>query len=292
VAWQQITLRLPARDYPRAEALLQLAGAISIAISDDGDSPILEPEPETTPLWPTLMVRALFDANANIGALSDLLGSVGTGAITLEQLDDESVAAGTPEPIRAHAVGPRLTIVPAEDLAEGDPVALGLHMGLAFGTGQHPTTQLCLEWLEQEMQPGPSVLDFGAGSGVLALAALKLGAAHATAVDIEPQSLDATRRNAELNGLEGRVRLGPPDIAGDRKYDLILANILARPLLELADSFAGLQAAGGLIVLSGVLVSQLDELETGYRRSYTDFSRKERSGWGLLTAVRRNGYDR
>jgi ribosomal protein L11 methyltransferase len=291
VAWQQVTLRLTAEAYPRAEALLQLAGASSIAITDDGDSPILEPDPETTPLWPRLTVRALFDASADIGAIGGLLDPSGRGGVTLEQLDDESVT-GTPEPIRPHRVGPRLTIVSAEDLTEGDPGTLGLHMGLAFGTGQHPTTQLCLEWLEQEMQPGIDVLDFGAGSGVLALAALKLGAAHATAVDIEPQALEATRRNAALNQLQGSIEVGPSTIAAGRSYDLVLANILAGPLIELADYFAGLQPAGGRIVLSGVLVSQLDAVESRYRNNYVELQRREQSGWGVLTARRHSGYDR
>lgn len=289
MAWQQVTLRLPAEAYPRAEALLELAGAESIAIFDDGETPILEPDPDSVPLWPRLRVCALFDSGSDIHALGELLDPSGSGDVTLEQVDDKVIADGMAESIRAYDVGPRLTLVPADELAAGDGTALGLHMGLAFGTGQHPTTQLCLEWLERAMPSGIRMLDFGAGSGVLALAALKLGAEHATAVDIEPQALEATRCNAELNSLDRSIHIGPPEITADQTYDLIVANILARPLAELAEVFAGFQVAGGVIALSGVLGSQLDELESCYRRNYGEFERRERSGWGLLTATRQLG---
>ncbi len=137
------------------------------------------------------------------------------------------------------------------------------------------------------MPSGIRVLDYGAGSGILALSALKLGAKHATAVDIEPQALTATRRNAELNGLERSIDIGLPEIAANQKYHLIVANILARPLAELAGVFAGFQLSGGMIALSGILGSQLDELESHYERDYGEFARREHSGWGLLTATRR-----
>jgi ribosomal protein L11 methyltransferase len=165
-------------------------------------------------------------------------------------------------------------------------------MGLAFGTGQHPTTRLCLEWLEREMAPVDSVLDYGCGTGVLALAALKLGAGTATAVDIEPQALDATRRNAELNGLERGLAVGPPESLIPGRFDLILANILAQPLITLAEFFADRQAPGGRIVLSGILASQLNEVETHYRHWYDAVETRELDGWGLVTAIRRSGYDR
>ena len=286
MAWQQVTLRLPAEAYARAEALLELAGARSIAIFDDSETPILEPDPESVPLWPRLRVCALFDSGSDVRALGELLDPAGSGEVTLEHVSDEVIADGMAEPIRTYEVGPRLSIVPADELVDADSAALGLHMGLAFGTGRHPTTQLCLEWLEQAMPPGIRVLDYGAGSGVLALAALKLGAEHATAVDIEPQALRATHRNAKLNGLEQAIQIGTPEIAAGQTFDLIVANILARPLAELASRFAESQGAGGMIALSGILESQLDELESDYQLYFGGFARRARSGWALLTATR------
>jgi len=288
VAWQQLTLRLPATELPRAESLLELAGAISISLRDDGDTEILEPEPGTTPLWPELVLRALFTADLDLGALLEILPGPGGLRPELATLTDEEVAAAALQTIEPIEIGPRLAIVPAETTTVSPERALRLNMGLAFGTGRHPTTRLCLQWLESATLDGLRVLDYGCGTGVLALAALKLGAREAVAIDNEPQALAATRRNAELNQLQAHIGIGLPGVPLAGTFGLVLANILARPLLELADTFAASQAAGGRIVLSGLLESQLDEVENHYQRWYETFDRRTLEGWGLLTAVRRN----
>jgi ribosomal protein L11 methyltransferase len=292
VAWLELTLRLTAEEYAAAEAILELAGARSIALSDDGDSPILEPEPGTTPLWPTVTARALFDEDVDEQAIVALLEPIVIGGLSVQRIPEESVSDAAQDPIRPIEVGPRLAIVPAEELGSADDRTLGLHMGLAFGTGQHPTTRLCLEWLEKKMPAGLRVLDYGAGSGVLALAALKLGAKHATAIDNERQALTAAKRNATLNGLLDSIRIGPPEILGTESFDLIFANILAGPLIDLADTFAACQTNGGLIVLSGMLTSQVDDIEARYRFAYGAFTRHELADWALLTGTRHSGYDR
>lgn len=283
MTWLELTLTIPADTLAQAEALLELAGAESIAISNDGDDPILEPEPGTVPLWPTLTIRALFDPGVDADAIAAVLRPIAAGGLLIRSIADASAKA---EPIRPLDVGPRLAIVPAESFTQTDARTLGLHMGLAFGTGRHETTRLCLAWLEREMTAVRSVLDYGTGSGVLALAALKLGASRATAVDNDPQALVATRRNAELNGLEDRLRITQPgEMTG--RFDLILANILAGPLIALRERFAARQPAGGRIVLSGILVTQLDEVQSRYRERYEDFARDSLGEWGLLTARRR-----
>lgn len=290
MAWQQLTLHIAAADLPRTEAMLRLAGAVSVAISDDGDTPILEPEPGTTPLWPKLTLRALFAESLDLSCIDAVLGTPAETNIALERIDDEDLQSAARQRIEPVRIGPRLTIVPASELDRDRGSLLGLHMGLAFGTGQHPTTRLCLEWLEREMRAGGSVLDFGCGTGVLALAALKLGASMATAIDNEPQALAATQRNAALNGLSLRCAIDLSAAPEPAHFDLVLANVLARPLIELAATFAGRQAAGGRIVLSGILESQLDEVETQYRQWYHRFERFTLAGWGLLTGSRRSEY--
>lgn len=291
MAWLELTLRLRAEEFAGAEAVLELAGALSIVISDDGDSPILEPEPGTTPLWPTVTVRALFDEDVDEKAIVALLEPIVNGELGVQRITEEAVSNSAQEPIRPIQIGPKLAIVPAGELEPADQRTLGLHMGLAFGTGRHPTTRLCLEWVEREMPAGLRVLDYGAGSGVLALAALKLGARHATAIDNEPQALTAAQRNAALNGLRDSIRIGPPDILDMESFDLIFANILAGPLIDLADTFAACQPGGGRIVLSGILTSQVEVVEARYRSAYGNFARFELADWALLTGTRLSEYD-
>jgi ribosomal protein L11 methyltransferase len=207
-------------------------------------------------------------------------------------VDDAVVERALRQLVEPIAIGPRLRLVAAGDPAAGSERSLALNLGLAFGTGRHPTTRLCLEWIEREMTPGRTVLDFGCGSGVLALAALKTGASRATAVDIEPQALEAARSNAALNKLESRIRVATPDALGSSSYDVILANILAEPLVALAPEFAARQQAGARIVLSGILAAQTDRVAAAYAAAYEAFDRRESGGWALLTARRRSGYDR
>jgi len=293
VPWQQLSVRIPASDLPRIEALLRLAGASAIAISDAGDAPILEPDPDTTPLWPELTIRALFADDLVLDGLRAAIGEPPGAAATIEAISDAAVEASLKQIVRPLQIGPRLTIVAADDLPAADERALGIHLGLAFGTGQHPTTRLCLEWIERELPSGLTVLDFGCGSGVLALAALKLGAAQATATDIEPQALAASRRNARLNCLDTLLRVVTPDaIADDERFDLILANILAEPLIGLAPVFAARQPAGGFIVLSGILASQIAPVMDRYAGWYDGLEASTSEGWAVLTGRRRDEYHR
>lgn len=291
MAWIEITVRIAAEELAQAEALLRLAGAEAIAIGDAADTPLFEPEPGRTPLWPTLTLRALFDERLDPGAITNLLASAGASGAGIAVVDEGVVERALRQTVERLEIGPRLQLVAAGDPAAADERSLALNLGLAFGTGRHPTTRLCLEWIEREMAPGRTVLDFGCGSGVLALAALKTGASRATAVDIEPQALDATRTNAALNGLESRIRIGPPDALGAASFDVILANILAEPLIALAPAFAIRQPAGARIVLSGILAVQVDRVAAAYATSYESFDRRESDGWALLTARRRSGYD-
>jgi ribosomal protein L11 methyltransferase len=190
--------------------------------------------------------------------------------------------------VQARPVGARLWLAPADDeRAPGDRVVLRLHMGLAFGTGAHPTTALCLEWLEGHVTRGNAVLDYGCGSGILALAALVLGAARAYAVDNDEQALTATRANATLNGVGDRLVVAAPAALPALQVDVLAANILARPLVDLAPRLVQLVKPAGWLVLSGILAAQAPEVAAAYAPYCGDVEHSERGGWVRLAARRK-----
>jgi ribosomal protein L11 methyltransferase len=190
--------------------------------------------------------------------------------------------------VQARAIGKRLWLAPAGDAsAPHDRLAVRIHMGLAFGTGEHPTTALCLEWLERHAAPHTTVLDYGCGSGILALAALALGARFAYAVDNDDQALTATRANAALNGAVDRLFVGSPESLPAVAVDLLLANILAGPLIALAPAFARHVVPGGMLVLSGILERQAAAVASAYAPFFGPLEQATRDGWVRL-AGRRN----
>ena len=249
----QLTFTVGALDPEPFEDALLASGALSITLEDAEDHPVLEPAPGTTPLWPSVRVKALFDANADPDVLTVLLR---------QQLPDELPPLQfTPladrvwerewlKDFRPMRFGRRLWICP--DRQRPAPESLGsatdagelcfidLDPGLAFGTGTHPTTALCLEWLDQASLHGKTAIDYGCGSGVLAIAALKLGAAHAVAVDIDPQAVTATLDNAARNQVAERIEVSTVSSMKRAPADILLANILAEPLEALAESLASL----------------------------------------------------
>jgi ribosomal protein L11 methyltransferase len=162
-------------------------------------------------------------------------------------------------------------------------------MGLAFGTGEHPTTALCLEWLDAALEPDATVLDYGCGSGVLAIAALALGADRAWAVDNDEQALTATRDNARLNGCETRLDVGAPESLPPLRFDVVLANILAGPLVALAAEFARIVVPGGAVVLSGILTRQAPNVVAAYEPWFEQIATHERDGWTRIDGLRRSG---
>jgi ribosomal protein L11 methyltransferase len=284
-----LTLEIAAADVPRAEALLTLAGAEAIALRDAADAPVLEPEPGTTPLWPRVTLHALFALDVDLPALRDLLATTfSQAAASIEDLPEAAWQPNLQQTVKARAIGTRLWLAPADDAAApADRIAVRLNMGLAFGTGEHATTALCLDWLERHVTAGSTVLDYGCGSGVLALAALALGAANAFAVDNDAQALTATRANAELNGAAERLLVAAPDALPCVSVDVLVANILAGPLVGLAPTFATLVRPGGWIVLSGILEAQAAHVATAYAPWCDTLEHAVRDGWVRL-AGRRN----
>ncbi|MGD8418150.1 MAG: 50S ribosomal protein L11 methyltransferase [Pseudomonadales bacterium] len=271
MGWLRLTLDLDADQVESAEALLDPFVPLSVSVRDAGANPILEPDPGATPLWSACTLEALFELDVDVPALREALLSAGFTGADVGFLDDADWLNRWRQYAVDFCFGDRLWLVPRDARAPGEP-ALRLDPGLAFGSGSHPTTRLCLTWLAGADLSGRTVLDYGCGSGILGLAALKLGAASVLAVDHDPQALLATRENAAYNALDGdsdpeghpRLQVGLPDALGERRFDLVLANILANPLIELSHRLAAALRSGGTLILSGMLEYQVDEVMAAY----------------------------
>jgi ribosomal protein L11 methyltransferase len=289
--WQQLELHLAAEDLPRAEALLRLFGAESVSLLPGDADDIVEPEPGTMPLWPRVRVRALFPPQIDMlraaKILDDELGA-GVACRSARVRDEDWADALIQRPVRLK-LGTRLLLADADtDVDDGARTSIRLHRGLAFGTGDHPTTRLCLEWLDANLRPDATVIDFGCGSGVLAIAALRLGASRAWGVDIEPQAITAGADNASLNGVSDRLWLGAPDALPRLRVEVLIANILAQPLIELASRFTELCAPSASLVLAGMRTDQAADVESAYVGGFRDFRRVERDGWVCSSATRKS----
>ena len=268
-------------------------GACSITLTDAGDKPVLEPAPGETPLWPEVRITGLFAANANFDDLrADLKATLGIEELPKHEISDLEDRKWEREWLKDFGpmkFGSRLWIRPGDtEVDDEDAVLLQLDPGLAFGTGTHPTTALCLEWLDGLDLEGTSMLDYGCGSGVLAIAALLLGSDRAFAMDIDNQAIRATVDNALRNDVRDRMTVSnhPRGVAGD--FDVVVANILAGPLIELAESIAAHVKGGCVLALSGILSEQIEEVLTAYR-PWIEFEEPELREQDGQTWARLNG---
>ena len=285
----QLTLELGSADPAPIEQALIALGATSITLEDAADDPVLEPAPGETPLWPTVRIHALFRADADRGeieaGLVDRLPA--RTSLRFDLLDDRPWEREWLRDFHPMRFGRRLWVCPDGQVA-GDPdaVCVALDPGLAFGTGTHATTALCLEWLDGSRLDGSRVIDFGCGSGILAIAALKLGAREAVAFDIDPQALLATQQNAERNGVAERLAVVATAPEAEASCDVLVANILAAPLIELKDRFAALVRPGGRIAVSGILADQAESVAAAYARWFIIRATTVRDGWAMLSGSR------
>ncbi len=285
----QLTLELGKTDPELVEAALFAIGALSVTLEDAADDPILEPAPGALPLWPTVNVKALFDGNTPqqqvIDALTEQLDSP-VPAHRFELLADRHWEREWLKDFHAMQFGERLWICPdGQRPDDADAIIVDLDPGLAFGTGTHPTTAMCLQWLDQHAPQGHSVIDYGCGSGILAIAALKLGAAHVHGVDIDPQALLASRDNAERNHVSAALTLSLND-HDLQPADLVIANILAGPLESLAPRLAELTKGNGHIVLSGVLTEQVQAVQNRYATWFEMQPITTQGDWARLCGIR------
>jgi ribosomal protein L11 methyltransferase len=291
--WLQFVMRLEALKPERVEAILLRHGAHSVTFSDAGDRPVLEPAPGETPLWNDTRISGLFDADVDLAALekdlTEALGALPDHCV--EMLADRDWEREWLRDFGPMRFGERLWICPGDAEAGAGAVVVRLDPGLAFGTGTHATTAMCLEWLDAAELQGRRLLDYGCGSGILAIAALKLGCAHAHAMDIDVQAITATRQNATQNSVLDRLSISGSATDIDGEFDVVVANILATPLIELAGSICGHIQPNGMLVLSGILADQVDEVIAAYAKSvaFVEPRFREQSGqtWTRLAGRKR-----
>ena len=293
----ELSLTLRAEQQPRVEEALDDLGALSITLRDaDAQTPdeqaIFEPGVGELPLWPTITMNALFAAGTDrrglTAALTDLLPWLEPAQLAFHDVADEDWERAWMDQYVPMQFGRRLWIYPwnIEPPADATAVVVRLDPGLAFGSGTHPTTALCLEWLDGLDLAGKTVTDYGCGSGILAIAALKLGATHAVGVDNDPQALIASRDNAERNEVSDRLSVYLPGEAPDAPAEVFVANILAGPLGELAPTFAACARAGAPFAISGILDGQQDELLQRYGAWFTDLQVTVREDWVRISGRR------
>jgi len=294
MAWLELSLIVTAAQQAEVEAALDDLGALAVTLLDAEDHPIFEPAPGETPLWPEIALSALFEADRDraglVHVLTDLVPDLSPDHVAFRIVEDQDWTRAWMDQFQPMRFGRRLWIYPwniEPPADDADAIVVRLDPGLAFGTGTHPTTALCLEWLDAIDLAGLTVIDYGCGSGVLAIAALKLGAARVVGVDNDPQALAASRDNAERNGVSERLQLLTPAEFVEAPADALVANILAGPLAELASRFSSCVKPGGALALSGILRGQEIELVERYATSFESLAVDAREDWIRISGRRR-----
>ncbi|WP_257265322.1 50S ribosomal protein L11 methyltransferase [Endozoicomonas sp. ONNA2] len=294
MSWIQVRLNTTSEHAEILEDLLLKVGACAVTLQDAKDQPVYEPEPGTTPLWRNTVVVGLFDALTRTDDVIPFLkANAGLNPFPdhkVELLEDKDWEREWMTHFHPIQFGDRLWVCPSwKDVPDPEAVNLMLDPGLAFGTGTHPTTALCLRWLDQQKNlTGKTVIDYGCGSGILAIAALLLDAQSAVGVDLDPQALAATVENARRNNIPmDKLEVFLPDDEPTDQADIVMANILAGPLTQLSHKLASLTKKGGAIALSGILAEQADEIIQTYEPWFAMDTAVTLDDWAMLSGKRR-----
>ena len=288
--WLQLNIKVTPQQTEQIEDSVLDAGAVSVTLQDAADQPILEPGVGETPLWDNCILTALFSASIDTTTTEQQIQACLPFALqaSWQLVEDKDWSQEWKKHFKPIACSDgRLWICPSWiEAPEPDAVNLRLDPGLAFGTGSHPTTMLCLNWLEKQSLKGKTVIDFGCGSGILGIAALLLGADKVWAIDNDPQALLASRDNAQRNSIEDNrlITLLPQQIPTDAKADIMLANILAKPLIDLAGQISDLTLNQGLLCLSGILSHQIDQVSAAYTDQFVFTPSTIEDNWAQLSA--------
>ncbi|HEY5700894.1 MAG TPA: 50S ribosomal protein L11 methyltransferase [Gammaproteobacteria bacterium] len=287
--WQELTFFCESDNAVALSDWLTGAGAVSVSLSDGSGEAIIESDTGVTPLWRKTQVRGLFDAGAALDGLVGQLKEAGYAAPSVTAVDDRDWEHAWRQHVSPRRFGRRLWVLPS--FAEASPeqrICVRLDPGLAFGTGAHPTTALCLEWLDEAVKPGDSMVDYGCGSGILAIAAVKLGAERVHAVDTDPRALETARRNAVHNDCAQAIEFHDPASLPRQPADLLVANIFANPLMDLRQELGALLRPGGHIALSGILLSQAEAVAAAFNEGFALEPVTTRDNWACISGCRQS----
>ena len=293
MSWLELSVRVSRQNAALVESLLETDTVLAVTLTDDADDPVLEPGVGETPLWPSVCVTALFSGDTDTTPLAQVLSLVPgidrPQQVSFRKFEDQQWERVWLDRFQAMQFGQGLWIVPGDRDAPAEAeYIIRLDPGLAFGTGTHPTTQLCLQWIDGHDFKGLTVIDYGCGSGVLGIAAAIKGAAKVICVDNDPQALTATWDNAARNDIQDKLLVMAPEQFRQTRADrcgahVVLANILAGPLVDLAPVLLESLGPGGALVLSGLLVGQADEVVDAYSGELAGIQETVSDGWVLLT---------
>jgi ribosomal protein L11 methyltransferase len=291
MSWLQLSIDISEDQAPLLELVFENLGALSVTLGDAGNQPLLEPLPESQQLWRQTRVTALFEGQKDLKTLRDELCAVLDGALIerlrWDRLEDRLWERAWLEHFKPMQFGKRLWVCPdGQSINQQGGVVIQLDPGLAFGTGTHPTTALCLSWLDGLDLLDQTLVDYGCGSGILGIAALKLGARSVVAIDHDPQALEASQENAIKNGVAGHMRTCLPHEAPLIQADILVANILAGPLITLAPTLTGLLKPGAEFALSGILAEQREEVAAHYRPFCSLQPFRQQEGWILIPGTK------
>lgn len=291
MSWIQLSLEIAEHEAELASDLFAEAGAVSVSFEDAGNQPLFQVGIDEVGLWQSVKVIGLFATEVDVDAVELLLSSQLEGINAFnwqhEQLDDQVWEVAWKDHFKPMRFGERLWVCPTNtETPSADALCIRMEPGLAFGTGTHPTTALCLEWLDGQHLQSKTVIDFGCGSGVLGIAAALLGAKHVWAVDVDPDAVDASHENASKNSVSSIIDVCLADDFQTDKVDLVLANILANPLIELKPRLTNMVVSQGKLVLSGILENQAEMIIQEYENDFRFGEIAEIDGWVRLVGTK------
>lgn len=289
MSWKQLTIRITNKDIlEKFEDFLWDNGALSVTIEDNQDEPLFEYNVGEMPIWQDIKIKVLYDINEDFETIrQNIIANFGYKNLSFlqeENIKNQNWQAICQNNFQPMQFGKKLWVSPSwHNVPNNAEILIKLDPGMAFGTGTHPTTGLCLDWLEKNIITGQTVVDYGCGSGILAIAAKKLGADQVYAVDNDPEAIISTKENAKNNQIESDIYCYLPNETPQIKADVVVANILANPLCELKQTLLDLLNGNGKLILSGILAEQTDLILNCYKNFFSSYEIYSKDGWIMIS---------